>query len=75
MGVMTVEIVPTTIFAAENNPVSKEKLETIVYGGIDKIDFRNLGIDKIIDGINSTVTGAVQSGVNTVIGCYSYSLI
>ena len=46
---MTVEIVPTTIFAAENNPVSKEKLETIVYEGIDKIDFRNLGIDKIID--------------------------
>lgn len=66
-GVMTIGILPTTVFADENDPVSKEKLETIVYEEVEKLDFSNLGIDKIIDGINSTVTSAVQAGVNTAV--------
>ena len=66
-GVMTVGILPTTVFATENDPVSKDKLETIVYEEVDKLDFSDLGIDKIIDGINSTVTTTVQSGVNAAV--------
>lgn len=65
--VMTVGILPTTVFATENDPVSKDKLETIVYEEVDKLDFSDLGIDKIIDGINSTVTTTVQSGVNAAV--------
>lgn len=63
-GVMTVGILPTTVFATENDPVSKDKLETIVYEEVDKLDFSNLGIDNIINGINNTVTDTVTGVVS-----------
>ena len=61
-------LVSTAVFAAETyDPVSKEKLESIVYEEVEKLDFSNLGIDNIINGINSTITDTVQNGVNSVV--------
>lgn len=34
---------------------------------VNKIDFSNLGIDKIIDGINNTVTVIVTGAVNSML--------
>lgn len=64
--IMMVGFAPTKVFASED-PVSKEKLEIMVNEEVDKIDFSNLGIDNIINGINNTVTGTVRGVVNGIL--------
>lgn len=65
-GMMIVGIVPTKVFASENL-VSKEKLENIVQEEVNNLNFDNLGIDKIIEQVNSTVTNKVTSTVKSIL--------
>lgn len=65
-GMMLVGIAPTTVFADED-VVSKEKLEAMVQEEVNNLDFNNLGIDKIIEGINGTITDTVTGTVQSIL--------
>lgn len=65
-AMMMVCFAPTTVFASED-PVSREKLEIMVNEEVEKLDFSNLGIDGIIDGINKEVTNAITGTVNSLV--------
>ncbi|MEN8076880.1 hypothetical protein ABFP60_07930 [Clostridioides difficile] len=65
-SMMLVGIAPTKVFAAED-VVSKEKLEIIVQEEVNKLDFNNLGIDKVIEGINGTITDTVTGTVQGIL--------
>ena len=58
-SMMLVGIAPTKVFAAED-VVSKEKLEIIVQEEVNKLDFNNLGIDKVIEGIKLLIEKGVK---------------
>lgn len=65
-AMMFVGITPATVFASDD-PSSKEKLEIMVNEEVDKINFSNLGIDQIINGINNTITNTVTGTVNSIL--------
>lgn len=73
-AMMLVGIIPTTVFASED-PVSIEKLEIMVNEAVEKIDFNNLGIDKIIKEINESVTTTVTGAVNSMLTTENIKLI
>lgn len=61
-------MLPAQVFAAEvNDVVSKEKLVEIVTEDVDSLDFESLGIDKVIDNVNSTVEENVKKAVKEIL--------
>lgn len=66
VGMMLVGITPSKVFASED-VVSREKLETIVQEEVNNLNFDNLGIDRVIEQINSTITDTVTSTVKSIL--------
>ena len=65
---MICTMLPATVFAAEvDDVVSKEKLVQIVTEDVDSLDFESLGIDKVINGVNSAVEENVKEAVKEIL--------